>query len=86
MTLKVAAARLIKAEGQRDAANGPDPRERAMAAMARAQDDIESAETEISRLRAGDDPSYRRWRQHTQARRFSRPTLELLYEAELVIE
>lgn len=81
-----ATVRLHKAEAQRDAANGPEPRARAMQAMQRAQTDIEHADTAMTQLRAGDDQNYQRWRQHTQDRRYARPQLELIFDAELEIQ
>jgi superfamily II DNA or RNA helicase len=81
-----AVARLARAETQRDNANGPEPRNRAQKAMERAQQDIEDCEASIAKLQSGDDPNYQRWREHTQARRYARPTLDLILDAEIEIQ
>ncbi len=81
-----ATVRLMKAEVQRDTANGPEPRERAVKAMQRAQTEVDEADAATLRLQAGDDENYQRWRQHTQDRRYARPQLELILDAELEIQ
>jgi hypothetical protein len=80
-----ALARLAKAEADREAAVGPEPRGRAEIALRRAQVEIDQLEAEITRLRAGDDDNYRRWRTHTQERRYARPEFQQIFDAEIEI-
>ncbi|MCW5803852.1 MAG: DEAD/DEAH box helicase family protein [Deltaproteobacteria bacterium] len=77
--------RFAKAETARDAAIGAEPRGRAEEALRRAQTELDGLDAEITRLRSGDDDTYRRWRAHTQERRYARPELEQLLEAELEV-
>jgi uncharacterized lipoprotein YbaY len=77
--------RLARAEVDRDAAVGAELRGRAEAALRKAQAAIDDLDAEIARLRAGDDDEYRRWRAHTQGRRYAPPELQQIFDAELEI-
>jgi adenine-specific DNA-methyltransferase len=77
--------RARKAEAERAAAIGSDQRDRAERALVRAQIRVDELDTEIARLRAGDDERYRHWREHTQTKRYAQPEIDVLIDAELVI-
>jgi hypothetical protein len=77
--------RRAKAERDREAAVGAELRGRAEIALRKAQTEIEGFEAEIARLQAGDDDNYRRWRTHSQERRYARPEIQQIFDAELEI-
>jgi adenine-specific DNA-methyltransferase len=81
----LALVRLARAEAARDAAMGPEQRDRAEAALRRVQSEIDRLDSEVSRLRAGDDDNYERWRQNTHERRYATPEIERLLDAEIEI-
>jgi hypothetical protein len=53
--------------------------------LRRVQSELDRLDSEISRLRAGDDDSYERWRQDTHQRRYATPEIERLLDAEIEI-
>ena len=73
--------RVVKAAAQRDDAVGFELRDKAEKALHGAQAEVERLDAEIARLRAGDDDQYRRWRQHTQDRRYAKPEIKRIFEA-----
>ena len=77
--------KLARAEAARDAAIGSDQRDRAEQAMRRAQTELERLDVEIASLRAGEDDTYRRWRDRAHDRRYERPEIEHLCDAQLEI-
>ena len=80
-----ALADLLKSEAARDAAMGADQRDRAEKALRRAQEEIERHDGEITRLRAGEDDHYQRWRRHAQERRYTPPVIEEIADVEFEI-
>jgi hypothetical protein len=80
-----AMADLLKSEAARDAAMGADQRDRAEQALRRAQGEIERHDAEITRLRAGEDDHYKRWRRHAQERRYTPPVIEEIADAEFEV-
>jgi hypothetical protein len=81
----LAIRRLSKAEAAQDAAMGSEQRDRAEHALRSAQTDIDRLDSEISRLRAGEDERYQRWRKHTEERRFAPSEVDQLLDAEFEI-
>jgi hypothetical protein len=81
----LALVRLAKAEATRDAAVGAEQRDRTEAALRRVQSELDRLDGEISRLRAGDDENYERWRKNTHERRYAAPEIERLIDAEIEI-
>ena len=77
--------RLGKAQAARETAMGAEQRARVERALVAAQTDLDRFDAEIARLRAGDDENYQRWRRHTEARRYAKPEVEHLLDAELEI-
>jgi hypothetical protein len=77
--------RVARAEASRDAAVGAQQRDHAEEARRRAQREVDDLDGQVARLRAGDDETYQRWRQRTHDRRYARPELEPLLDAELEI-
>jgi hypothetical protein len=77
--------RQTRAQSSRDNAMGADQRTRAEAALVKAQNEIDRLDAQIARLRAGDDDTYKRWRAHTEGRRYAPPEFEQLLDAELEI-
>lgn len=80
-----AVARLTKAQDARDNAIGAEQRNTAERAMHKAQTEIDSLDDKLRALRAGDDEPYRKWRRHAEARRYSPPEIEHVFDAELEI-
>ena len=80
-----AVARLTKAQDARDSAIGAEQRSAAERAMHNAQTEIDSLDDKLRTLRAGDDERYRKWRRHTEARRYTPPEIEHIFDAELEI-
>jgi adenine-specific DNA-methyltransferase len=80
-----AVARLIKAQDARDGAIGAEQRNAAERAMHKAQTEIDALDDKLRTLRAGDDERYRKWRRHTEARRYTPPEIEHIFDAELEI-
>jgi hypothetical protein len=80
-----AVARLTKAQDARDSAIGAEQRNAAERALRKAQTDIDSLDDRLRTLRAGDDERYRKWRRHTEERRYTPPEIEHLFDAELEI-
>ena len=78
-----AIARLAKAQDSRDGAIGAEQRSVAERAMHKAQTEIDSLDETLRTLRAGDDERYRKWRRHTEARRYTPPEVEHIFEGEL---
>jgi hypothetical protein len=77
--------RVARAEVSRDAAVGAQQRDHAEDSRRRAQREVDDLDGQIARLRAGDDETYQRWRQRTHDRRYARPELEPLLDAEIEI-
>lgn len=77
--------RVAKAEIDRAAAVGSDQRDRADRRLQTAQARLDELDADIARLLAGDDARYRRWRDHSQHKRFSPPELDHLVDAEVVL-
>jgi hypothetical protein len=77
--------RLTKAQDARDSAIGAEQRNVAERAMRKAQTEIDSLDDKLRELRAGDDERYRKWRRHTEERRYTPPEIEHLFDAELEI-
>ena len=77
--------RFSRAETDRDAAVGSELRARAETALRKAQIEIDELDAEIARLEARDDDNYRRWRGHTQDRRYAAPELQQIFDAELEV-
>ena len=80
-----AVARLTKAQDARDGAIGAEQRNAAERAMRKAQTEIDSLDDRLRTLRAGDDERYRKWRRHTEERRYTPPEIEHIFDAELEI-
>jgi adenine-specific DNA-methyltransferase len=80
-----AIARLTKAQDARDSAIGAEQRNAAERALRRAQTEIDSLDERLRTLRAGDDEQYRKWRRHTEDRRYTPPEIEHIFDAELEI-
>jgi hypothetical protein len=78
-----AVARLTKAQDARDRAIGAEQRNAAERAMHKAQTEIDSLDDKLRTLRAGDDEQYRKWRRHTEERRYTPPEIEHIFDAEL---
>jgi hypothetical protein len=78
-----AIAKLAKAQDARDNAIGAEQRGVAERALRKAQIEIDTLDDQLRALRAGDDERYRKWRHHTEARRYTPPELELVFEMEL---
>ena len=78
-------ARLDQAMTARGAAIGAEQRDRAERNLKAAQTDLDRLDAEIARLRAGDDEKYQRWRRHTEERRYAKPEIEHLLDAEFEI-
>jgi hypothetical protein len=78
-------AHLARAEAARDGATGSEQRSRAEAQLRKAQEDLDHLDAAISRLRAGDDETYRRWRTQVQERRYAPPDVVRVLHAELEI-
>ena len=78
-------ARLIKAQDARAGAIGAEQRNLAERSMQKAQTDIDLLDDKLRALRAGDDERYRKWRRHTEERRYTPPAIEHLFDAELEI-
>ncbi len=78
-------ARLDQAMTAREAAIGAEQRDRAERNLKAAQTDLDRLDAEIARLRAGDDEKYQRWRRHTEERRYAKPEIEHLLDAEFEI-
>lgn len=81
----LALVRLARAEASRDAAVGAEQRDRTEAALRRVQGEIDRLDGEITRLRAGNDENYERWRQNTHERRYAAPEIDRLLDAEIEI-
>ena len=81
----LALVRLAKAEATRDAAVGAEQRDRAEVVLCRVQNEIDRLDSEIVRLRAGDDENYERWKKNTHERRYAAPEIERLIDAEIEI-
>ncbi len=77
--------RLAAAERQRDQALGAESRAKAEAGARALEAGIERLDAQIEELVAGDDETYRRWRDHAHSRRYGRPEAERLLTAEFVI-
>ena len=77
--------RLAAAEHRRDGAVGAENRARAEDAMRAIERRIESLDGQIEDLVAGEDETYRRWRDHAHGRRYSKAETERLLTAEFVI-
>lgn len=77
--------RLARAESTRSSAVGSEQRDRADQTLRRCQHELERLDEEIARLRAGDDPGYQRWRQHTQDRRYAAREIHQLLDLEFEI-
>jgi hypothetical protein len=80
------AGRLEEARARRDAAVGADARTRAELEGSELTEEMEALEAEIERLRARDDEEYQQWRLQAHERRFARPRVERIIEAELWLE
>lgn len=80
-----AVARLTKAQDARDGAIGAEQRNAAERAMHKAQTEIDALDDKLRTLRAGDDDRYRKWRRHTEERRYTPPEIEHIFDAELEI-
>ncbi len=80
-----AIAHLARAQDARDRAMGADQRTAAERQAQAAQTAIDGRDQEIAALRAGDDERYRRWRRHTEERRYHPPELAQLVDAEIEI-
>ncbi len=78
-----AITRLGKAQDARDSAIGAEQRGVAERALRKAQTEIDTLDDQLRALRAGDDERYRKWRRHTESRRYTPPELELVFETEL---
>jgi SNF2 domain-containing protein/helicase-like protein len=80
-----AVARLAKAQDARDGAIGAEQRNAAERTMRKLQTEIDSLDDTLRTLRAGDDERYRKWRRHTEQRRYTPPEIEHIFDAELEI-
>jgi superfamily II DNA or RNA helicase len=78
-------ARLGTAQAAREAAMGAEQRDRIERTLVAAQTELERLDADLARLRAGDDENYQRWRRHAEERRYARPEIEPLLDAELEI-
>jgi len=77
--------RLADAQRRRDAASGSDARGRVELECRELQEEIESTETEIARLRRRDDAEYHNWSGRAYERRYAAPRRERIIEARFEI-
>jgi adenine-specific DNA-methyltransferase len=77
---------LRTAQDRRESALGAEVRSQAEARVRAIQEEIDSIETEVSRLEARDDPEYQRWRERVQERRDRPPQITRLLDVEFVLE
>ncbi len=78
-------AQLEKARKKREAAVGADARNRAEAELERLQARLDELDAEIARLQARDDEEYEKWRRVAHERRYVAPTVERLFDVEVVL-
>jgi adenine-specific DNA-methyltransferase len=77
------ATQLATDQARRDAAIGSDVRAAAERAMIAGQRVLDDLDRQLARLRAGDDDAHQRWRRQSHGRRYARPDVHPLLDAEL---
>jgi ERCC4-related helicase len=84
--LNMAREALRTAQDRRESALGAEVRSQAEARVRTIQEEIDTIETEVSRLETRDDPEYQRWRDRVQERRDRPPQITRLLDVEFVLE
>lgn len=80
-----AVERLEQARARRDAASGSEARTDADRAVLAAETTVDEIEGAVARLERRDDKAYRTYQDHIEKRRYAPPTVEHVFDLDLVI-